>query len=1432
MEKVIVENKLYENLLCPISLGLLIDPITLPCCGNSVSKQEMLNCWNNNKNCPMCRADLSLADPDQIPINKNLAYLVEEASLKGEVIQNPEKIENSKKKKWKATIHKITNNSPIDCTLGYLNIKCHDPKYKFKTLLIPVIDESGSMSGYPTQQVKYSLQRIVDLTFQNRNMITYMIGYSDNAKSYIVDPQIQRAEYYYKEVVEKFGRGGGTNFSSAFQAIVDCLKIYKENIDITSVVVVFLTDGEDSTRSNRTELVNKLKTNIEETWKIQYTVHSIGFGSHHDYDFLNRLRLIGTIEGAYRYADPKEDNDSLSKKIFSIIEVIAETTSIPIEVIDSNDIKIIAGDSGQYWLDLSNKNCSQDFSFTILINKKEEIYLTTEFAEDENDKEIWEKWLTYLVDNIATELLEILNKYVSKQALECQLHLELLTQRSKAILTKLEEGSANFSRINTLLEKIKTVQSGGKIDEKIINNLKFDGKFAIQPQKEVTKSINNLHQSAFSQVNKPTKIPWISIRKCAIDYSNKSLYKEEVYVKIRDKEYDKTKTWALEESKNYCNTYDDDGNSPVHFAAYVGRFGMLESFIKSNDFDISLKNKKGFTPLDMALLNGFYISAEILIANGAKFNQDPIGILMTCITNGYKKTVELLIKNKLVYVSEELADSAPTNSDQMWLKNKVGISLPIEAAIVKGAIDFVTEKLISITEQISWKPLLQIFNKPNSDQIKVVELLLKNKKVDPNEIIEVDVLNNEGLYEKEIIWPLFCCCEKGNIDLFQILINYVDLSTINMQNLKGTTCLWIACCNNKIDIVLELLNLGADPNICNSKGDSPLIPCCQKGLASIINILLETGLKIDSFNKNRDSPVIICCRTGQNKILEILLNSLKTKEEVMTQLNLKAQIDGFNALISAAEVEKADCIKMCHKYGADLEFRTDDDNCILPGATALHLACFYGKLISAQTLVELGADIKSLTNTTGMTPLHLAVKQGHSSIARFLLSKPAGRECLLIKDKEEKTPGYYATMTGNEEIYDEFFRNKLAELILKICHKRNDEVEQECTNLLLKYGQSLLCYTYQDIVDIKYENGSSVLSEALITGNNFLAEKLIVMGADVNKKDNYAISPAFWMMFFDYKGVNSSNIEVSAIELYNNVIELFTSNLQYKVFFKKQPYKGQLHDILNKCPMGLMKMYDGFSYKISKESLSCISKEANGKILSIMGFIDGFGNNKNFPDGKKCLEMLLWEGKIHVVKILSSNFINKKLNPVHIFTIYLYTANLYIFQQINYNLINWKNDCFLKPFIFCLYQAISNVDNFVGEVYRCVDAKFELNDYKLNDTLIWPIFSFASTEWKSANELINSKKGIIFIIQSKTGRNISNYSKIPADKDIVFLPETKFRVINHFVASVIALGQANIRKSTFTAKEKDFLKAEKSESSIIVELEEIDDTAMTNILDK
>ena len=53
--------------------------------------------------------------------------------------------------------------------------------------------------------------------------------------------------------------------------------------------------------------------------------------------------------------------------------------------------------------------------------------------------------------------------------------------------------------------------------------------------------------------------------------------------------------------------------------------------------------------------------------------------------------------------------------------------------------------------------------------------------------------------EKEKTTLLYLSCERGNLELFYLLLNYIPDTElekqINWQNLKGTSCLWIACCN-------------------------------------------------------------------------------------------------------------------------------------------------------------------------------------------------------------------------------------------------------------------------------------------------------------------------------------------------------------------------------------------------------------------------------------------------------------------------------------------------------------------------------------------------------------------------------------------------------------------------------------------------------------
>ena len=138
-----------------------------------------------------------------------------------------------------------------------------------------------------------------------------------------------------------------------------------------------------------------------------------------------------------------------------------------------------------------------------------------------------------------------------------------------------------------------------------------------------------------------------------------------------------------------------------------------------------------------------------------------------------------------------------------------------------------------------------------------------------------------------------------------------------------------------------------------------------------------------------------------------------------------------------------------------------------------------------------------------------------------------------------------------------------------------------------------------------------------------------------------------------------------------------------------------------------------------------------------------------------------------------------------------------------------------------MYQAINLIELTETELYRAVDIPFNMEDFAIGKKLSWNTFSSTSKSWKTCSDLINKKSGIVFIIKSKTGRDISKYSKNPVDGEVLFLPNTKFSVTNHFSPSITCLGQENIRLSTFKIKDKDYERACQGTASIIIELTEI-----------
>lgn len=1495
------ENELADwDLMCPILLDWLEDPIIMGCCGKAVSKIPLHECVKDldDKRCPNCNRNISNFDILNAPVSLNILNIVKRFKESNPIY--PSNLNSKQKKKispdWEGKIDWLEPNSKTayQTVLGKLKLTCTDNKFNFKTLLIPVIDKSGSMGGNPISQCIYSLGRIIDLAYSNPNIITNIITYNDSASSILINTA-QTIESY-KMIVNGINAGGGTSFTAAFNEIV---KVCEELIDptITNVTVIFLTDGEDSStnKANRSKLINLLKEKLDgviTNKSIQTQIHTIGFGNSHDYDFLNGLRQISKIEGAYRFADPKEDSDSLSNKINSILSVIESTSNIPIKIL-SCPYEIIYSDCPVYWLDLTKcigKSISE-FDIQIQIgsdinndnndnngnngNMENNIFnIRCNFNEDENNNLVWNEWYTHLVDELMGEIIGLAknpdNISVSGHEniknslnLPIQIHLELLEQRTKAVQTRIKANlleqeyvdSIDLSRCEKIFSVIKDIRSGTKLDAQTnlkLNDLKFEGKF---------KTVSNQNQSGIKTLGLGMKASGVDSLVHKMDLGIKKLTWN-ILSKQKLLQCDNDIKIGLllkttqcidwyEKNKSKLSKYTSSDNlSFFHIVCSIGKWGLVKYLCESNEdskeFTILLNsgsNKYGKTPLDLAIQNGYWKTCQILLDFGAKISYSLSELLLrTCVSRKFWKTGEFMIFNGLVTITDEMLDSVPNPNGLVWLSKMKGAeSIDVFKAIRKSMVDIVANSLDQIKDTISWSGYLDLFVKPTSDQIKIVDLLLGSGKAKWDEIIDVI---EAGETEKTTL--LFMCCEKGNLEMFLTILKHIPLkqlvSQLNWQNLKGTSCLWIASCNKHVDIVTELLGMGADPNIVNIRGDSPLIPTCQKGSESIVELLLAYGCDLDKFNPQRENSIMVCCRNGQAKLLDIILNYVLTnmgKSKLSYWLDWCAEIDGFNPILSGAELGNIECIKIIHKYDSSyLEFRSGIDNKIIRGASPLHLASFYGRTNAVKTLIELGADLFSQTNPDKFTCLHLAIKYGHKDLVRYLLSLPGIEKLLQVEDFTGKIPEYYARLAGNEDILEEFFTSKLG-LVFSNMFICTESEEINCADIIVNHGRSIGVYDYSNITQINLSQGTSPLAWSILTGKKYLTDKLIEIGSDVLKPDDRGISPYFWMKYLglDCKILeNNYLIDSKILEQVNfdtkfklvKLENIAKSNPQYKILLQYTPnmISPLLLEQSNSVQDHLVKMLDGFGLNIPPNSLDLVIKSTTSS--NLVSFIDKLKSNKFIELKKNNLtndywSMILLDAKINLIKImtLESNI----LNPNQVLAIYLYTANLELLKSVNINLQNITLSSPWYGFISCLYQGLKLLPNYEGECFRAVDLPFDSTKYELDNIVNWNTFSVGNIDWKNSSELISLGRGMIFIIKSKTGKNISSYSKYPQENEIIFVPGTKFVVSNYYVPDIICLAQENIRNTTFKYNSIDkvrgfYDKAIEGKSSIIIELTE------------
>ena len=104
----------------------------------------------------------------------------------------------------------------------------------------------------------------------------------------------------------------------------------------------------------------------------------------------------------------------------------------------------------------------------------------------------------------------------------------------------------------------------------------------------------------------------------------------------------------------------------------------------------------------------------------------------------------------------------------------------------------------------------------------------------------IDHRTDVNATSKQTETALMCTCEKGNVDIINVLLNAG--ANPNIADANDSTCLRHATRNDCCTEVLQaIIRHGIDVNATNKKNISPLMIVCVKGNKDAINVLFNAG---------------------------------------------------------------------------------------------------------------------------------------------------------------------------------------------------------------------------------------------------------------------------------------------------------------------------------------------------------------------------------------------------------------------------------------------------------------------------------------------------------------------------------------------------------------------------------------------------------------
>ena len=360
----------------------------------------------------------------------------------------------------------------------------------------------------------------------------------------------------------------------------------------------------------------------------------------------------------------------------------------------------------------------------------------------------------------------------------------------------------------------------------------------------------------------------------------------------------------------------------------------------------------------------------------------------------------------------------------------------------------------------------------------------------------------------------------------------------------GSTPLMIACCNDDVSLVNQLLCRNADPNIQTNSGWTTLMYASVLGNLKLVCMLMKYEANVDLMNSQEETALMCACSAGNAKVSKMLMllsashtfSSRKDRSRPLHIAAYKNHVDVIETLLeplSKVVLSNRD-LERITSYGFDPWYyrypllNPEDLNCLnCYGYSPLHIASKKGNLQIVNKLLEAKADPnpKNVITEYSSSPLHLAIKKGHLQIIRRLLSAKAD---LNVLDRERYSPLHLATYYGELDVVKMLLSAKADPNLqgdtgnVTLVHSKphpntpnfnRQHVEMLCESPLhiasseghLEIAETLV-ENHSDL-NIQTGQGYTPLHMASLGGHLHIVNMLLVAGADPNLTDSHGSTP-------------------------------------------------------------------------------------------------------------------------------------------------------------------------------------------------------------------------------------------------------------------------------------------------------------------------------------